>query len=295
MLQNLTLKVEATGGGWAAAPPTPPPRACDSCRSAPCAVYCRADAAALCAACDATIHSANQLARRHHRVPLLHLGAAGGGLVVRPILALPYHVALPTYHDAAGEDEEEADSWLLLDPADVAAEEEIAGEVEELLDFVEYNSGDNQVKSEESEGVVPSDQKQRLELAYDASNGFNYSSVSLNHSVSPSSMADISSSNIAEGTIGLGLFPGNHPLQMPPHCSAMDREARVLRYREKRKMRRFEKTIRYASRKAYAETRPRIKGRFAKKSNIDLEIDQMFASPALGGDLVFGVVPSFSF
>lgn len=39
----------------------------------------------------------------------------------------------------------------------------------------------------------------------------------------------------------------------------MAREARVLRYKEKRKNRKFEKTIRYASRKAYAESRPRIK------------------------------------
>ncbi|KAK7317946.1 hypothetical protein RJT34_02591 [Clitoria ternatea] len=44
----------------------------------------------------------------------------------------------------------------------------------------------------------------------------------------------------------------------------MDREARVLRYKEKRKNRKFEKTIRYASRKAYAETRSRIKGQVAK-------------------------------
>lgn len=42
------------------------------------------------------------------------------------------------------------------------------------------------------------------------------------------------------------------------------REAKVLRYKEKRKKRRYEKQIRYASRKAYAEMRPRIKGRFAK-------------------------------
>ena len=45
-----------------------------------------------------------------------------------------------------------------------------------------------------------------------------------------------------------------------------EREARLMRYREKRKSRRFEKTIRYASRKAYAETRPRVKGRFAKRT-----------------------------
>uniref|UniRef100_A0ACD5U4X7 Uncharacterized protein n=1 Tax=Avena sativa TaxID=4498 RepID=A0ACD5U4X7_AVESA len=42
------------------------------------------------------------------------------------------------------------------------------------------------------------------------------------------------------------------------------REAKLMRYKEKRKKRRYEKQIRYASRKAYAEMRPRVKGRFAK-------------------------------
>ncbi|PWZ26128.1 Zinc finger protein CONSTANS-LIKE 4 [Zea mays] len=49
-------------------------------------------------------------------------------------------------------------------------------------------------------------------------------------------------------------------------AAAAEREARVQRYREKRKNRRFHKTIRYASRKAYAEVRPRIKGRFVKRA-----------------------------
>lgn len=62
---------------------------------------------------------------------------------------------------------------------------------------------------------------------------------------------------------------------VPIPISGIDREARVLRYREKRKSRKFEKTIRYASRKAYAETRPRIKGRFAKRS--ELEVDSFIA------------------
>lgn len=48
----------------------------------------------------------------------------------------------------------------------------------------------------------------------------------------------------------------------------LTREQRVARYREKRKNRKFEKTIRYASRKAYAEVRPRIKGRFAKREEL---------------------------
>lgn len=53
-------------------------------------------------------------------------------------------------------------------------------------------------------------------------------------------------------------------------CLWPDHLARLLhtRYREKRKRRKFEKTIRYASRKAYAEVRPRIKGRFAKREEV---------------------------
>lgn len=73
----------------------------------------------------------------------------------------------------------------------------------------------------------------------------------------PSSMADVSTLVKNDG--------------FPNPVSGMDREARVLRYREKRKNRKFEKTIRYASRKAYAETRPRIKGRFAKRSENGIE------------------------
>uniref|UniRef100_A0A0D9WXI7 CCT domain-containing protein n=1 Tax=Leersia perrieri TaxID=77586 RepID=A0A0D9WXI7_9ORYZ len=46
--------------------------------------------------------------------------------------------------------------------------------------------------------------------------------------------------------------------------STVGREAKVMRYKEKRKKRCYEKQIRYASRKAYAETRPRVRGRFAK-------------------------------
>ena len=64
-------------------------------------------------------------------------------------------------------------------------------------------------------------------------------------------------------------------------------------YREKRKNRKFEKTIRYASRKAYAETRPRIKGRFAKRTEMDTEVDRIYATSAAFFDSQYGVVPTF--
>lgn len=104
----------------------------------------------------------------------------------------------------------------------------------------------------------------------------------------------ISHSRPPKGTIDLFTGPA---IQMPPQqLTPMDREARVLRYREKKKTRKFEKTIRYASRKAYAETRPRIKGRFAKRTDADaeveVEVEQMFSS-ALISDHGYGIVPSF--
>ncbi|NDW60309.1 CCT domain-containing protein, partial [Yangia sp. PrR004] len=77
---------------------------------------------------------------------------------------------------------------------------------------------------------------------------------------------------------------------------------RLMRYREKRQNRRFEKTIRYASRKAYAETRPRIKGRFAKRADHDADgdaddadADAEVAVPTSSYvlDFAYGVVPSF--
>ncbi|XP_027072381.1 zinc finger protein CONSTANS-LIKE 5-like [Coffea arabica] len=137
-----------------------------------------------------------------------------------------------------------------------------------------------------------------------------YTSHSLSQSVSSSSLdvgvvpdgssvSEISypfGRNLSGSTADLsGSSSGgnNQGSQLP----GMDREARVLRYREKRKNRKFEKTIRYASRKAYAETRPRIKGRFAKRAEaIESEIDQMFTCPgsaAFFPESRYGVVPSF--
>ncbi|MCD7463275.1 hypothetical protein HAX54_050243 [Datura stramonium] len=56
---------------------------------------------------------------------------------------------------------------------------------------------------------------------------------------------------------------------MTGHGGVVDegREARVLRYKEKRRTRLFSKKIRYEVRKLNAEKRPRMKGRFVKRTN----------------------------
>lgn len=110
------------------------------------------------------------------------------------------------------------------------------------------------------------------------------SSSSMDVGVVPdgSTITDISNPYVRSG--------GESTNQTVQQLSSADREARVKRYREKRKNRKFEKTIRYASRKAYAEMRPRIKGRFAKRTDMEIETERSSSSSSIYG---FGVVPSF--
>jgi hypothetical protein len=66
---------------------------------------------------------------------------------------------------------------------------------------------------------------------------------------------------VAGGVVGHG---GEELLTLPRLGMDGGREARVLRYREKRRTRLFSKKIRYEVRKLNAEKRPRMKGRFVK-------------------------------
>ncbi|KAK4479284.1 hypothetical protein RD792_014795 [Penstemon davidsonii] len=67
-----------------------------------------------------------------------------------------------------------------------------------------------------------------------------------------------SGSNDLYGGVGQGRLRANDA----------GREARVSRYREKRRTRLFSKKIRYEVRKLNAEKRPRMKGRFVKRTNV---------------------------
>ncbi|XP_040383348.1 zinc finger protein CO3-like [Oryza brachyantha] len=318
------------------------PQRCESCRSAPCGFYCRADSAALCAACDAEVHSANPLARRHCRVPMAAVATprAGGAFVVRPAGGVSWPIRERRrcdYDDADTGEEEEATLWLLLDPHK-GSDQGLPPFGDALVaDFLNLGggAGENEDASSKEcssgshdhhEFAVPVAQLPerqgfaavRMDIPdYDAPNprrGYCFGAT-LGHSVSMSSLEnmtrvpdcgvpDTTSSSFlkpSKSTIDLFTAAGGssaaaHSNIMSPtrtqFAGAIDREARVHRYREKRKTRRFEKTIRYASRKAYAEARPRIKGRFAKRTDADLEVDQYFSAAALA-DSSCGVVPTF--
>ncbi|KAL4383978.1 hypothetical protein GQ457_15G015240 [Hibiscus cannabinus] len=315
---------------------------CEACERAPAAFLCKADAASLCTTCDAEIHSANPLARRHQRVPILpisgslygHLATDQGG---QKMASETQDGFVSTNGDetiAEDEDEDEAASWLLLNPGKNGIDQNkgflLTGEVDDFLDLVDYNSSaDNQFadqynqqqqnygvqrKNYGGDSVVPvqpgeakdqfPQQHQSFQYGqedYDSSKAAYSNNGSISHNVSFSSVdvsivpesttSDISISHPRQPKGTIDLFSGP-PIPMPTQLAPMEREARVLRYREKKKTRKFEKTIRYASRKAYAEMRPRIKGRFAKRREAEVEMDQMF-STAVMRETGYGIVPSF--
>ncbi|XP_020407471.1 zinc finger protein CONSTANS-LIKE 3 [Zea mays] len=246
---------------------------CEVCEHAPAAVTCRADAAALCAACDADIHSANSLARRHERLPVAPLlGALSDAPAPQhfPSAAAAAGEEASAAEEEDGSDEAEAASWLLPEPdnshEDSAAADSFFAEPDAYLgvdlDFARCVDGVKAI------GVPVTPAPLELDMA---AGSFFYPQHSMNHSVPSSSEVAVS--------------------------RGKEREARLMRYREKRKSRRFDKTIRYASRKAYAETRPRVKGRFAKRCSEDddaLEHEEAacFSPAGSASASSDGVVPS---
>uniref|UniRef100_A0A1J3FNB5 Zinc finger protein CONSTANS-LIKE 2 n=1 Tax=Noccaea caerulescens TaxID=107243 RepID=A0A1J3FNB5_NOCCA len=235
-------------------------RVCQSCESAPAAFLCKADAASLCTACDAHIHSANPLARRHQRVPIL------------PISTDNRVMAVDEEDEDEDEDDREVASWLLPNRGKNSNNGFLFGV--EYLDLVDY-SMDNQFEDQYSQyqrsfggdGVVP------LQVEESTTGGHLQVDITVPRTLKERTIEQESTH------------------QMVQQLGPKEREARVLRYREKKKTRKFDKTIRYASRKAYAEIRPRIKGRFAKRKETEADDAQQLS---LISDTGYGIVPSFS-
>lgn len=263
---------------------------CEVCEQAPAHVTCKADAAALCVSCDHDIHSANPLASRHERIPLNTF----------------HHNSQQQFFSESDPDadvsteEAEAASWLLQTPSnpkgpDLNSSHYSFTEINATdLNFVSVDAKTDSPEEHSpgtADGVVPvqSHSKTVTEHYSDINNDFSTSkpfTYNYNHSVSSPSLE-------------VGVVPDGNVMSEISYCgygstpavqiTAADREARVMRYREKRKNRRFEKTIRYASRKAYAETRPRIKGRFAKRSDLNMNVNLIAEDECYDG---YGVVPS---
>lgn len=322
---------------------------CEVCEQAPASVTCKADAAALCVTCDRDIHSANPLARRHERLPVVPFYDP-------PLVPKCHHherfvddntdnhqnLPAPPPVDEGEEEEAEAASWILPTPKE-GNDQFKSGDYNLFstdmdsyfdMDIMSCHEEKPQVHHQQqqqphqqqqhghyynSDGVVPVQNNNEgstylpgpvvdgfpsyeMDFAGSKPYLYNFTTQSISQSVSSSSldvgvvpdhnnsttMADVSNTFVinSSSSSGTGVVGSDNNTVPNPVCG-IDREARVMRYREKRKNRKFEKTIRYASRKAYAETRPRIKGRFAKRTEIG--IDSIMAADSSS----YGVVPSF--
>ncbi|XP_052200579.1 zinc finger protein CONSTANS-LIKE 5 [Diospyros lotus] len=312
---------------------------CEVCEQAPAAVTCKADAAALCVACDRDIHSANPLARRHERIPVVPFFDTAEAVVKSAAFHGPGGDEISdftndnTSRSFLDDAETTEPSWVLpipaaklaADPPDMKSIEFLFSDSDQFLDL-EYPVP---IHSSRTDSVVPvqpikSLQAMTPQMMNQPSNNYveidftasKFNSYNNNSSFTPQSLSQsISSSSMEVGVVpdGSSMSESTYPFGRTAASSVdlsggpanalpsqgTDREARVLRYREKRKNRKFEKTIRYASRKAYAETRPRIKGRFAKRVDVEPEdamMDRIFSSGSSAFTVEatgYGVVPSF--
>ncbi|KAF2298892.1 hypothetical protein GH714_028717 [Hevea brasiliensis] len=253
---------------------------CTACENAPAAFTCQADEANLCINCDIEIHSANPLSRRHNRVPVLPISTTyveefQGSL-------------LKTENEAQANkstvelEEDETDSWLLLDLDDNDSQTNSGftngKDVDEYLDVIEYNlcteyqcqdhsdqqqlSGVHQGDSG-SDSVVPvqsfepkdqQDHQQQqqqnilVDSWYESSKAAVINTTASNQKVPAPYMNagySLTTSNIPNS---YSRFPNgttdllpNTSLLMPLQFTPPNREARVQRYRERRKARKFEK------------------------------------------------------
>ncbi|CAH8366276.1 unnamed protein product [Eruca vesicaria subsp. sativa] len=273
---------------------------CEVCEQAPAAVTCKADAASLCVTCDSDIHAANPLASRHERVPVESFFDSAVAKISPStfgILGDSTAVDLTAVPVMGNSD---LCTWLLPNDFNKI---ETGTELKSSSEFVLSEFDFEYTNSFGADSLVPVQTKTEPlpltnnELCFDLDfcrsklSTFTYPTQSISHSVSTSSLeygVVPDGTNTVPFNMSTSTITTSTGSEQP---SSMDREARVMRYREKRKNRKFEKTIRYASRKAYAESRPRIKGRFAKRN--ETENDDVFFSQVYASVAQYGVVPTF--
>ncbi|KAJ0249812.1 Zinc finger protein CONSTANS-LIKE 2 [Hirschfeldia incana] len=207
-----------------------------------------------------------------------------------------------------GDDDREVASWLMLNlgkDCDNHNNGFLFGI--EYLDLVDYSSSfDNQLEDQSSQyqrsfgerdGVVPLQVEESASHWQQSHHNFHLGNndgcstgARYNYNGSITDISVVPEPTESDATVQHSKEMIDQVSVPPPQqLTLADREARVLRYREKKKKRKFEKTIRYASRKAYAEIRPRIKGRFAKRTETEADAEQLFSTSLMS----YGVVPSF--
>lgn len=278
---------------------------CEVCCSKRATVFCRNDNAFLCDACNATVHISNPLAARHEVVPVTDEVDPSLPEPMQSSLApcadlsrtssTSDHTALKASTDDALFDS--ISDLSVLDLFSVGnldtSFDDFQTELEQdLLEVLEKESSQPLAAPTPAPAKEPT--KQDLRSDHDEPL---YAGRMCDPPTSQAGAPPYQTWNCGHDAIpGLPLTaapvypPAMFQFLMTPFCPPMatgpllmpqavyshqalqdspDRKAKVARYREKRKHRTFENKIRYASRKLYAESRPRIKGRFARPDELE--------------------------
>ncbi|CAA7399949.1 unnamed protein product [Spirodela intermedia] len=260
-------------------------RQCDFCESSEALVYCRADSARLCLACDRLVHAANTVSSRHSRsllcdacvsapASLLRCGAASPG-VQRRRDGHPLLLCANCDFDA-GEVGRAAERRPVEPYSGCPAAEEMISLLgvpveEEKVRFVAGDGDDGGGDGGGDEGLLGDDAwmwetppilcMEDLLLPITPFHGFPAMGVP-----PPPKVCTIDYKNtparIAAELAAAAAAPPSSPAVAWSKLPVADRGLVLSRYKEKRKTRR--RHIRYESRKARADGRLRIKGRFAK-------------------------------
>ncbi|KAL0346010.1 UNVERIFIED_CONTAM: Zinc finger protein CONSTANS-LIKE 5 [Sesamum radiatum] len=256
--------------GWNAAA-----KPCDYCSSAAALLFCHAHSAFMCMACDSKVHASDD---KHERVWMCEVCEHAPAAVTCKADAAALCVS--------------CDRDILRQPPRPSPRACCGGSLlrDRRIHVDDPYGGDSVVPVQPTikppvpvQSTHQHSPENRFEIDFTrsriASYNSNYTTPSLSHSVSSSSMdvgivpegssmSEISYSfprTMSTSSFDLSANTGSQP-------AGLDREAR-----------------------AYAETRPRIKGRFAKRSDSESDIDGIFSSGggSLFADARYGVVPSF--
>lgn len=290
---------------------------CVVCEQAPAVLYCQQDDAHLCAACDHQVHSANQLASRHQRVPFSQPApvAKAEDVKAADFQAPLDHANLPFEDDGlfAVPDVDLAAGTAVNDEASPFNAKAILGKEYWNDDFDlsdmdpmwldRLDVGLDRLPSDILDSLVPEAPPPNAAPAAPAAPE---PAQQLAPPPAPHAKPPVAAFAPQAAHMGpMSFMPNPHMVAFAPQPTftpqvavkpehsvvtvdidnyvprtllPMDpavrmqllasRQEKLDRFREKKRNRHFKKTIRYASRKAYAEVRPRIKGRFARKDEV---------------------------
>lgn len=253
---------------------------CAACRHQPATLYCSADAAFLCHQCDATIHAANKLAKRHQRQPITTVkssytddaSTAASASVSHPSSISPDNDADPapmsdTFQNALASF---ADACIRREAQTLFAS--ASGNHFPAANFPWISATALSVAQQPpSPAHTPASDR-------DGAQGAFHERLKRSQSVSDLEKAVWANMSSIGGSLKRSHSDGSFPQdeqksdaeepQRTEQQKRDDRQAALKRFRSKRANRSFQKKVRYECRKQLADSRPRVKGRFVGRGKV---------------------------